>query len=79
MTLLTEQTGNQTPLTPTFDKLKKYIFHSFILVFIHNPNDKMWAITGAPPIEMTSVQLGLSNSTEISVIEATLTEKGPFK
>ena len=35
----------------------------------------MWTTTGAPPIEMTSLQLDINNRTEVAVIEATMTEK----
>ena len=45
------------------------------LVYFHDQKDKMWTTFGAPPKDITSIQLGIGNNTDIAVVQATITEK----
>ena len=45
-----------------------------MLVLIHNREDKMWTSMLIPPLQMTSLQLELSNNSEITMVDVMLTE-----
>ena len=54
------------------EMLSKICFH---IVYIHNREDRMWVSTGAPPMPMPTIQLGIHNQTDIISIKATIAEK----